>query len=76
MTLSKAVEQERRGDAHQKIQLGGLVVKAGLRECNASILLGAMLEVAEALDKGDTSKVARWREVGLSAFGADNKKKK
>ena len=79
--MSKVVEQERRADAHEKIQLGGLIVKAGLRECNSAILLGAMIEVAEALEKADTAKVTRWRETGSKAFGkaalrADNKKEK
>lgn len=73
--MSKCVEQQRRSDAHEKIILGGLIVKAGLRECDSAILLGAMIEVSEALQNAETSKVSRWREAGLSAFGADAKKK-
>lgn len=73
--MSSAIELERKADAHEKIQLGGLVVKAGLRECDAAILLGAMIEAAEALEKADTKKVSRWREIGKNAFGVDAKKK-
>ena len=69
--VSKTIEQQRRADAHEKIQLGALVAKAGLRECDAAILLGAMLEVSQALANGETHKVSRWRELGFSAFNAD-----
>ena len=39
----------RKVDAREKIQLGGLVVKAGLRTADKAVLLGALLELA-ALD--------------------------
>jgi hypothetical protein len=37
----------RQKDAHEKIQLGGLVVKAGLREENRAFLLGILITAAE-----------------------------
>ena len=39
-------KDNRKRDTREKIALGGLIVKAGLRETNAAVLLGALLEVA------------------------------
>lgn len=40
----------RQKDAHEKILLGGLVVKAGLREENRAFILGVLLTAAEQKD--------------------------
>ncbi|WLS01388.1 conjugal transfer protein TraD [Shinella sumterensis] len=40
----------RQKDAHEKIQLGGLIVKAGLREENRAFILGVLLTAAEQKD--------------------------
>src|SRR4051812_23492276 len=45
--LESVTARERKRDAHEKIQLGGLVVKAGLRELDQAVLFGAMLELAD-----------------------------
>lgn len=37
---------ERKKDAREKISLGGLIVKAGLREADRAFLLGVLLEAA------------------------------
>lgn len=37
---------ERRNDTRHKIELGGLVVKAGLRHADKAFILGALLEAA------------------------------
>lgn len=37
---------ERRNDTRQKIELGGLVVKAGLRHADKAFILGALIEAA------------------------------
>ncbi|UXS43033.1 conjugal transfer protein TraD (plasmid) [Agrobacterium tumefaciens] len=37
---------ERKKDAREKITLGGLIVKAGLREADRAFLLGVLLEAA------------------------------
>ena len=34
-------DAERRRDTREKIELGGLVVKAGLREADRAVILGA-----------------------------------
>ncbi|RUV04209.1 MULTISPECIES: conjugal transfer protein TraD [Hyphomicrobiales] len=40
----------RQKDAHEKILLGGLVVKAGLRDENRAFLMGVLLTAAEQKD--------------------------
>jgi len=68
--MAHAVMQARRDDARRKISLGGLVIKAGLGDESAEVLLGALLAVARAL-KGDqaTSYRARYERDGRKAFG-------
>jgi len=61
--------KERKKDAHEKIQLGGLVVKAGLRNVNKAIILGALLEVADELKRNpDSEKLKRWSKIGKEGF--------
>lgn len=57
---------ERRRDAREKIGLGGLVVKAGLRTTDKAVLLGALLELAE-LDP-TSQRYKHLREKGYAAF--------
>ena len=40
---------ERKLDTREKIQLGGLIVKVGLRDEDKDILLGGLVQLAEAL---------------------------
>ncbi|PRA78193.1 conjugal transfer protein TraD [Ochrobactrum sp. MYb29] len=37
---------ERKQDARQKIELGGLVIKAGLRHADKAFILGALIEAS------------------------------
>lgn len=56
----------RRKDAREKIILGGLVVKAGLREANKSFILGCLIH-ASKLD--ETSKEYKdFEKTGKDAF--------
>ena len=57
---------ERKRDAHEKIQLGGVVIKAGLRTIDKAVLLGALLEVA-ALDPA-SDQYKHLKEKGREAF--------
>ncbi|MBO9463572.1 conjugal transfer protein TraD, partial [Labrenzia sp. R5_0] len=41
---------DRKKDAREKIQLGGLIVKAGLRETDKAILLGILMDASDRLD--------------------------
>ncbi len=45
----KAQLEERRRDAHRKIQLGGLIVKAGLADIPTNVLLGLLVEGRERI---------------------------
>lgn len=61
-----AVDPARRLDAKQKIELGGLVVKAGLREADRAFILGGLLDLAR-LDPG-SPEAERLRSMGNRAF--------
>lgn len=57
----------RKHDTHQKIQLGGLVVKAGLREADKAVILGALIELSKQI-KDASPKVSEYKLAGDSAF--------
>jgi hypothetical protein len=56
----------RKKDTREKIQLGGLIVKAGLRETDKAILLGILMDAANRL--GDKKERDRWRAIGKAVF--------
>ncbi len=56
----------RKKDTREKIQLGGLIVKAGLRETDKAILLGILMDAASRL--GDKKERDRWRAIGKAEF--------
>jgi hypothetical protein len=62
----------RKEDARRKIQLGGLVVKAGLADESAGVLLGMLLDCGKLLagERGDAFR-AKWKARGDQAFEAD-----
>ena len=59
----------RKADTRRKIQLGGLIVKAGIAEEPAAVLLGLLLEAAErfAGPGGDAAR-ERWQQAGEAEF--------
>ncbi|MFG1298064.1 conjugal transfer protein TraD [Xanthobacter sp. V13C-7B] len=60
------MHDERRKDAHEKIALGGLVVKAGLRAADRAFILGALIQAAKL-----NSEDPQWRELrqlGIAAM--------
>lgn len=61
----------RKKDTREKIELGGLIVKAGLRYEKRALLLGALVELKERLD-GDKDERPRLMAIGVEAFGNDN----
>ncbi|MCY1667563.1 MULTISPECIES: type IV conjugative transfer system coupling protein TraD [Rhizobium/Agrobacterium group] len=61
----------RKKDTREKIELGGLIVKAGLRFEKRAMLLGALLELAGRL-KADPGERARLTSIGAEAFGNDS----
>ncbi|KQZ59786.1 conjugal transfer protein TraD [Rhizobium sp. Root149] len=58
----------RKKDTRDKIELGGLIVKAGLRFEKRALLLGALLDLQKRL-KSDDNERARLTAVGAEAFG-------
>lgn len=72
LKLSTMTTQYRKQDAHEKIKMGGLVVKAGMRNTDPSILLGALLEVAKTIELGeDKKRLKAWRVAGQMALSKD-----
>ncbi|ENN90436.1 conjugal transfer protein TraD [Bartonella schoenbuchensis] len=59
-------DEIRRKDAREKIILGGLIVKAGLREANKSFILGCLIHAAK-LDK-NSKEYKDFEKIGKDAF--------
>lgn len=62
--------EDRKKDTHEKIQLGGLVAKAGLRYEKRALLLGLLIDGARRI-RADDSERARLLEIGEKAFAND-----
>lgn len=60
---------ERKLDTREKIQLGGLIVKAGLRNEDKDALLGGLVELAETLQNSKAR--TRLIKIGKENFEAD-----
>nr|CAD6436637.1 conjugal transfer protein TraD [Rhizobium sp. Q54] len=60
----------RKKDTREKIELGGLIVKAGLRYEKRALLLGALVELSSRL-KADECERARLIAIGAKAFSDD-----
>lgn len=50
---ARAVLAERKKDTRHKIELGGLIVKAGIGEVDKLILYGGLVELAERLEQSE-----------------------
>ena len=61
----------RRQDTREKIELGGLIVKAGLRYEKRALLLGMLIDAARRI-KGDEGERSRLTAIGVEAFGNDD----
>jgi len=62
--------QARKKDTRDKIELGGLIVKAGLRYEKRALLLGALIEIKRRLTS-DESERTRLTAIGAEVFGND-----
>jgi hypothetical protein len=64
----------RKQDTRNKIQLGGLVIKAGLAEEKTAVILGALVLAAEAIagPEGEAAR-RRFRRIGDHMFSKDQK---
>lgn len=62
---------ERKADTRRKIQLGGLIIKAGLAEEDLAVLLGMLTAGARVLSASNAMESRRrWKELGDRAFGS------
>ncbi|KJF70882.1 type IV conjugative transfer system coupling protein TraD [Agrobacterium arsenijevicii] len=61
----------RKKDAREKIELGGLIVKAGLRYEKRALLLGLLIDASNRI-KGDDAEKSRLTAIGAEAFGDDS----
>lgn len=68
----RSVSEARRQDAREKIELGGLIVKAGLRTADRAVLLGAMIELERK--SNSQQEWSRLRAIGRAAFIRDAEK--
>lgn len=62
-----AISDARKKDTRDKIELGGLIVKAGLRFEKRALLLGALMDLQHRL-KSDDSERTRLTAIGAEAF--------
>ena len=59
----------RKEDTRRKIELGGLVIKAGLADEPAAVLLGGLLNLAKSLQSPDGERTKNeLKKLGDSAF--------
>ena len=68
--MRRVADTERRQDTRRKIQLGGLVIKAGLADEQPAVILG-LLTAAKRVLSGQNAADSRrrWKELGDKAFG-------
>jgi len=60
----------RKKDTREKIELGGLIVKAGLRYEKRALLLGLLIDAANRV-RADENERLRLTAIGAEAFGDD-----
>ena len=60
--------EARRQDTREKIELGGLIVKAGLRFEKRALLLGALIDLQRRLNS-DGHERSRLTAIGAEVFG-------
>ncbi|MCF1464975.1 type IV conjugative transfer system coupling protein TraD [Agrobacterium vitis] len=60
----------RKKDTREKIELGGLIVKAGLRYEKRALLLGLLIDASRRLKGNDTEQL-RLTAIGAEAFAHD-----
>ncbi len=60
----------RKKDTREKIELGGLIVKAGLRYEKRALLLGILIDASRRI-KGDDAEQSRLTAIGTEAFAHD-----
>jgi hypothetical protein len=61
------IAEARKKDTREKIALGGLIVKAGLRYEKRAVLLGALMELRQRLERQPNER-ERLSAIGAKAF--------
>ncbi|RWE05183.1 MAG: type IV conjugative transfer system coupling protein TraD [Mesorhizobium sp.] len=69
MRRSQATDA-RKKDTREKIELGGLIAKAGLRYEKRALLLGLLIDASQRIT-GDDAERSRLTAIGAEAFGRD-----
>lgn len=68
--MRRVADLERRQDTRRKIQLGGLVIKAGLADEEPAVILGLLAAARRVLSGPNAADSRRrWKELGDQAFG-------
>jgi hypothetical protein len=68
--MRRVADSARRLDTRHKIQLGGLVIKAGLDAEEAAVLLGILIAAKRVLSgQHAADSRRRWKDLGDQAFG-------
>lgn len=62
--------EDRKKDTREKIQLGGLIAKAGLRYEKRALLLGLLIDARDRI-KGNDAERERLLSIGAKAFAND-----
>lgn len=62
----------RKKDTREKIELGGLIAKAGLRYEKRALLLGLLIDAASRIRSSDAER-ERLTAIGTQAFGHEGK---
>ena len=61
----------RKADTRHKIELGGLVIKAGLGDLDKAVILGLLIEARERMNGSNgRAEFERYSKVGSDAFKA------
>jgi Conjugal transfer protein TraD len=67
--MQRAADVERRRDTRRKIQLGGLVIKAGLADEEPAVILGLLAAARRVLNGAHAADSRRrWKDLGDQAF--------
>ncbi len=67
---------ERAADTRHKIQLGGLVIKAGLDDLASNELLGALLHIKDLVDGPEADQnLRRFMRAGRTVFEGDENRR-
>lgn len=75
--ISIESEKERKRQTREKIELGGLITKAGLQALPKAELLGLLIEAKRCLDGNDAGRIReKWQAIGHESFSNGTPRRK